>query len=377
MSTNIGLTNTNNPTFFSKPKPIDLSGGTITFENTIPTAQIDQVMVKNEVLKTLNSLNKIDPVNPNIDDNPLDNIIRNEVINLLSYRKISKSKINIAKDLISQGQDPFPIFEQEENIVLLTQARLLEKITEFDYLRLSASPINLWFEFPQIYMDMLDFQLLLPNTIPTIDELKMAGMVEFIIDTIRTYPGTIIDTNLINQFTKKYLDDTLLKTEFIGYEKANRIYTDPNSLLNILSKIEVKYFLNRIKPYLSFITDAKILQIESLLPSEYILIGSIFTETQIRLMIDKELDIKSTILKTLTLEEVQKVFNVLALQFKNDFTETFSNEKLIELIELVIINIFPLLNQLEIYNYICSKLHIEINESKINTIEDYINNYFN
>lgn len=377
MSTNIGLTNTNNPTFFSKPKPVDLSGGTITFENTTPNPQIDPVMIKNEVLKTLNSLNKIDPVNPNIDDNPLDNIIRNEVINLLNYRKISKSKINIAKDLISQGQDPFPIFEQEENIVLLTQARLLEKITEFDYLRLSASPINLWFEFPQIYMDMLDFQLLLPNTIPTIDEMKLAGMVEFIIETIRNYPDTIIDTNLINQFTKNYLDDTLLKTEFIGYEKANQIYADPNSLLNILSKTEVKYFLNRIKPYLSFITDAKILQIESLLPSGYNSIGSIFTETQIRLMVDKELDIKSTILKTLTLEEVQKTFNALALQFKDDFTETFSNEKLTELIELVIINIFPLLNQLEIYNYIANQLHIKINESKINTIEDYINNYFN
>ena len=283
----------------------------------------------------------------------------------------------MAIQLISQGQDPFTVFSQEENILLLTQTRQLEKISETEYFALSSSPVNLWFNHRELYMDMLQFQLSLPETVPTIDELKLAGIVDFIIKTVKDNPEAVIDVNLIQKFTKEYIDTVLLSSEFIGYDNAQKIYKDPAQILRILNKTQMNYFLYRVKPYLQFITDDKIKTIFEWLPSQYGNINTLFSDTQIRLMVDKELDIKNLIMKTLTLEGVQQTFNDLAIKFKKDFTEAFTNEKLMELIQLTIDRMFPVLDTTQIYEQICSQFNIDYNQVDIDSIESYIDNYFN
>ena len=139
----------------------------------------------------------------------------------------------------------------------------------------------------------------------------------------------------------------------------------------------MNYFLYRVKPYLQFITDDKIKQIFEWLPSQYGNINTLFTDTQIRLMVDKELDIKNLIMKTLTLEGVQQTFNDLAIKFKKDFTEAFTNEKLMELIQLTIEKMFPVLDTTQIYEQICSQFNIDYKQVDIDSIESYIDNYFN
>lgn len=370
MSTNIGLYGTTN---FTKAKTIEYATGTQTINDP---NDIDPDMVAREVLKTIGSLNKHqDEVNLETDKNPLDNIIRNEVIDLFNYRKLSKSKINNALDQIGLGQDPSPMFTVEEATILLTQARKLEYISESEYLGMSGTPQTFWFRFQEEYLKTLNFQLSLPATIPTIDELKVAGMVEFILTTIRENPESVIDENLIKQYTEQHIDDILLSSEFIGYEKAQKIYADPTFIMNILDKSTLKYFLYRVKPYLNFITDDKIDTIMEWVPSQYPTIGNIFTPTQIRLMIDKELDIKNLILKTLTLEEVQRNFNELAAQFKIDFTEAFTNEKLMELIQIVVDRMFPPLSTIQIYENLATTFKTTISETKITSIEDYLTKY--
>lgn len=94
-------------------------------------------------------------------------------------------------------------------------------------------------------------------------------------------------------------------------------------------------------------------------------------------MVDKELDIKNLIMKTLTLEGVQQTFNDLAIKFKKDFTEAFTNEKLMELIQLTIDRMFPVLDTTQIYEQICSQFNIDYNQVDIDSIESYIDNYFN
>ena len=226
-------------------------------------------------------------------------------------------------------------------------------------------------------MDMLQFQLSLPETVPTIDELKLAGMVDFIIKTVKENPEAVIDVNLIQKFTKEYIDTVLLSSEFIGYDNAQKIYKDPAQILRILNKTQMNNFLYRVKPYLQFITDDKIKTIFEWLPSQYGNINTLFSDTQIRLMVDKKLDIKNLIMKTLTLEGVQQTFNDLAIKFKKDFTETFTNEKLMELIQLTIDRMFPVLDTTQIYEQICSQFNIDYNQVDIDSIESYIDNYFN
>lgn len=376
MSTNIGLGTSN---VFTKPKPFEYNVGPIQSLNVTETdTTIDPERIKQEVLKTIGSLNPDQSqVDLEKDPNPLDNIIIDQVIKVMSLRKISRTKIQMAIQLISQGQDPFTVFSQEENILLLSQARQLEKITETEYYDLSTSPVNLWFNYRELYMEMLQFQLSLPETVPTIDELKLAGIVEFIIKTVKENPEAVIDVNLIQKFTKEYIDTVLLSSEFIGYDNAQKIYKDPSQILRILTKTQMNYFLYRVKPYLQFITDDKIKQIFEWLPSQYGNINTLFTDTQIRLMVDKELDIKNLIMKTLTLEGVQQTFNDLAIKFKKDFTEAFTNEKLMELIQLTIEKMFPVLDTTQIYEQICSQFNIDYKQVDIDSIESYIDNYFN
>lgn len=364
---------------FSKPTSFEYSSGSVVVApnpNPNPTVGIDESKVQELVLQKIASLNKNqDEVDLLNDKNPLDNIIVNEVITLLGYRKLSHSDIQRALELHAQGQDASHDMTYEQHVILLTQAKELEYITEQQYLSISGTPNMFWFNFPEAYLKVLDFQLKLPSTIPTIEELKIAGIVELILTTVKENPDAYIDENVIQYYTEKYINNLLLSSEFIGYEKAQKIYADPLYLMNILDKETLRYFLYRLKPYLNFITDAKISQIMGWLPSQYNQLNTVFTPTQIRLMIDKELDIKNLILKTLTLEEVTRTFNELAAQFKVDFTNTFTNEKLMELIQLTIEKMYPILTNEEIYQNLATLFETEITPEKINNIEAYLASY--
>lgn len=361
-------------TNFQKSQTFEYSSGKIDY-NT-PSTTIDPNLIANEVLKTIGSLNKHpEEVNLETDPNPLDNIIRDEVVTLLNFRKLNKVDIQYALDQHALGNDPSPGFSAEEHIILLTQARDLEYITEAQYLDWSSNPSTFWFNDKEAYLKTLNFQLSLPNNVPTIEELKVAGIVQFIIDTVKANPEAVIDENLVKKYTEDYINNILLSSEFIGYEKAQKIYADPTYLMSILDKTTLKYFLYRVKPYLAFITDENINAIMDWLPSQYPNITSIFSATQIRLMVDKELDIKNLILKTLTISEVQKTFNDLATKFKEDFKTAFTNEKLMELIQLTINTMYPVPTTEDIYKHLSEVFNVTIDTNKINSIENYLLNY--
>lgn len=372
MSVNLGLQASTN---FAQAKTFSYVTGTTPIGGSTNPTDLNQEVIAEEVLKTIASLNKnqasVDP----LDKDPLDNIIRDEVVTLLNYRKLSKSTVQNAFENLNNGQDPDTVMSAEENIILLSQAKDLEYITESQYLNISSSPSVFWNTYPDAYKKVLEFQLSLPNNIPTIDELKVAGIVNFILTTVRDNPEVVIDENLVRKYTENYINTVLLSSEFIGYENAQKIYADPKYLMQILDKTTLKYFLYRVKPYLNFITDDKINTIMEWLPSQYLNIETVFSTTQVRLMIDKELDIKNLILKTLTLDEVQKTFNDLAIKFKADFTAAFTNEKLMELIQITINAMFPPLSIKEIYQNIATTLNTTIDDTKIQAIEDYLTNY--
>ena len=163
-------------------------------ENSLELAEFMKTEAfRKQVLQIIRSLSKTEPATLEEDANPLDNIIRKEVASFLEFRRISKTKIKEAKNLITLGQNPYNNFTGDENLILLNQALALEYINQEAYIILLENPVDLYSRFPKAYKELLDFQEALPTNIPTIEELRLAGAVTFILDTVRENPESVID----------------------------------------------------------------------------------------------------------------------------------------------------------------------------------------
>ena len=344
-------------------------------ENSLELAEFMKTEAfRKQVLQIIRSLSKTEPATLEEDANPLDNIIRKEVTNFLEFRRISKTKIKEAKNLITLGQNPYNNFTGDENLILLNQALALEYINQEAYIILLENPVNLYNRFPKAYKELLDFQEALPTNIPTIEELRLAGAVTFILDTVRENPESVIDEDLIEEYTNKYIDTVLLTSEFIGYTKATQIYANPNQTLLILTKTEFRNWARRVGLYLKFVTEEKIQAIEDLIPSQFLTIVDYFTPEQLRLMIDKEIDIKNMILKAITIKDLQVEFNKLAEEFKVAFEILFTNEKLMEMIHNALYFVYKDFDLNVFYGRIAVITKTEFPQSRIDQIENYLQN---
>lgn len=325
-----------------------------------------------QILKIIRSLSKVEASSIENDPNPLDNIIRAEITEYLNFRRISKTKIKEAKHQITLGQNPYNLFTLEEAEIILKQALFLELITQVEYNELEPNPNTLYNTKPTIYSEILDFQESLPNNIPTIEELKLAGIVNFIIQTVKENPEAVIDEELIQNYTEEYIHNVLLTSEFIGYTPATKIYANPQQTLLIINKVTFKNWARRVGLYLKFVTEEKIQKIDSLIPSQYLTITEYFSPEQIRLMIDKEIDIKNLILQALTFKELQTEFNKLAEYFKDNFMDLFTNEKLMELVYIGLSQIIRDFHKDNLYDRLEIITKKELSQKKREAIDFYL-----
>ena len=204
--------------------------------------------------------------------------------------------------------------------------------------------------------------------------MRLAGAIEFILNTVRENPESVIDEDLIKEYTDNYIDSVLLTSEFIGYTKATKVYANPQQTLLILTKTEFRNWARRVGLYLKFVTEEKIQKIEALIPSQYLTIVDYFTPEQLRLMIDKEIDIKNLILKAMSIKDLQVEFNILAEQFKIAFEILFTNEKIMEMIYNALFFVYKDFDINKFYERLQIITGTEFSPDRIAAIENYLEN---
>lgn len=342
--------------------------------------QLIEVVIAMADLQRISFPNSYDLTDPSIgtdDKNPFDNIARAEIFKILNFRKLSKVKVRNALDAIAAGQEPHLEFMPEENDTLLEQAKELELISEDKYEDLKDVSYSLFSEIPEGYKKLLNIQLKLPHSIPTEEELQLAGIQAIILETVRTNPEAVVDEALIQQYTEAHIDHILLTSDFIGWSATSKIIRNPYNIFDILNKATIVSLLNRVRGYLPFVTEEKINTISAWYPGEYD-IGSLFTEDQIRMVVDKELDIKNLVLKALSFEEVQNLFNRLSEEFKVEFKESFTEEKMKGLIEAVILEMYPPLSIQDFITEAATALTVigDIPPERISAVSNRVNNMF-
>jgi len=130
----------------------------------------------------------------------------------------------------------------------------------------------------------------------------------------------LIDHEEINNITETYLNQIFRQKQFLDSLQISQIYSNPQDLLQILTNNEAVLLLERVNPYLDFVTSTKIQEISKLPENSNIL--DYFTKEEIKGIIDKEVDLKNAVIQTLSYDEIVLMFN----QFKQDlFLNDFSS----------------------------------------------------
>ena len=229
------------------------------------------------------------------------------------YIILDKTKVQAG---IADPDQLLSIFNTYELEQFILQALHADYITELEYNTLIADNTQLY-----SIMLMNNIHTLLYNQItyitkiPSITDLENNGLLDSIIRVIQQNPALLIDQPLVGQYTDEHLITILEESHFISFNNAELILSNPNDILNILGQDTIVLF-ERVKPYLSYLTDAKILLTQEAIDSQQELNG-IFSANEIKIIIDKELELKYYVLKALTPDAIQTMFD----SFKQDIID--------------------------------------------------------
>jgi len=259
-----------------------------------------------------------DPVTFN-NQNDLNLIIDERIKYDREYILLDRDKVNAG---IADPDQLLTIFNDYELKIFFKQSLEFYYIDEPTYLKLINDHILM---YDLILMndihELLFKQISYRTKISSISDLEANGLLDSIIKVIQLNSETLIDKTLIQTYTEDILTEKLKQDVFISFEKIELILNKQSDILKILTNQEIIDLLNRVKPYLSFVTDVKILDIQNLIDNNNYDISSVFNANEIKVILDKELELKNLILKAITPDALDLLFN----QFKLDLISTDLN----------------------------------------------------
>lgn len=230
-------------------------------------------------------------------------------------------QIRVEEALLNPTDNINNYFNRDEIIELANQAYFLGMLTDSDKLLiLDDSNLNILNELLSIdnYKKLLQYQLeyipVIKRYIPTISELQSNGLDDYTIDLINDEFQAIIGSNsninIIQNIVNNFLYQKYSSTTFTPTVKIEYIYQYPTDFLKILSNDELISLLDRVRYYLDFLTDELVNTLKTLPNSttkEQLL--NLISVNEIKLIVDKEIDIKNGVINALSFKEVQRMYD--------------------------------------------------------------------
>lgn len=245
-----------------------------------------------------------------------------------SYVILDRTKVEAALlDPTTEAINYFTIPEIEK---LLDQANYLGFISNADaeliIARNDYSAFNTYITLDN-YKLLLGYQLAYDPVVkrytPEISELRAKGLDSYGINLIKDNLITILqDTNnigLIHNEVDSYLDNKYKSANFISNTQIDYIYKFPHEFLRILNDVELSGLLDRTKSYLDFLTPEKVTQLKLLPKSTSTeILFNILSANEIKQIIDKEVDLKFSVINALGYNELMVLFNSIRDSFVRD-----------------------------------------------------------
>jgi len=173
------------------------------------------------------------------------------------------------------------------------------------------------------YIEMDNIHKLLQNQytyitkIPNIKDLESNGLFDSILTVIETNYDSIINAEIVHEYTDKHLEWRLKNHFYISFEKIEMVLSQPYDFLKILDDDEAIIFLTRLRTYLVFVNDERIQLVKDLINTPSYHIEEVFSSDEIKTMIDKEVELKYLLLKYLTPSKLEEIFTGFKKEFLN------------------------------------------------------------
>jgi hypothetical protein len=231
----------------------------------------------------------------------------------------TKFNKNELTQLIKQSYYLGYINTTERDLCLLDTTQLSNCITLEEYIKL----LN----------NQLTYETVVERYIPEIAELQTRGLDPHIVEVTTSNFLSILQNNQNELEVIKIVEDFLLEkfkiSTFLTTVKIESIYKYPTDFLKILSNNDLTDLLARVSPYLEFLTTSKINELNALLDDANIL--DYLTLSEIKSIMDKEVDLKYQIVTAITENDVEAMFNEFRTAFLtmdlNPIIENLINNK--------------------------------------------------
>lgn len=274
------------------------------------------------------------------------------------------------EDAITDSDNLLNIFSIYEMEIFFKQAAEFYYITDDGYAILMNNPALV---YDTILMndihEILFRQLSYRTRVPSISDLENNGLLESIIRVIQNNSYLLVEKNLVNVYTNEILAEKLEEAVYTSFEKIEYILEKPSDIRRILTSDEILILLERIKSHLSFVNDTKIQLIQDDITNNIFEINHIFTSNEIKAIIDKEVELKNLLLKYLTINDVEKMFE----EFKNEFFDV----ELTDVIEQMVSDKLELIMQTDYTTIIQAQVEEYLTNNYNRLISDTISNSFN
>lgn len=313
-----------------------------------------------------------DPVTFN-NQNDLNLIIDERLKFDREYIILDKNKI---KQAITDPDTLLTIFNSYEINVLLKQTYEMNYVSTKDYNTLINNHDKIYDIIPMNDIHNILFkQLSYVTRIPSISDLEANGLLDAIIHVIQTHPELLTEEHIVDNYTDQYLTQKLKENVFVSFEKTEQILDIQENILKILTPDEMINLLNRVKPYLSFVDDDNIKAVKTLITNNDNNILSVYTQNEIKVIMDKEIELKNLLLKALTPESLQKIFDSFKDDFLNNNVTDIINNKIQALKDEMLGNNYDELISTQVDNYLTSKYNTLIKQMLASTFQTFKNDF--